>query len=57
MKFFTTIHLKTLILLTGLCAFTGCAQQIKSIPERSPDNATESINEQPKNIKQPVVLD
>ena len=57
MKFFTTIHLKTLIILTVLCAFTGCAQQIKSIPERSPDTATESINEQPRNTKQPVLLD
>ena len=57
MKFFTTIHLKTLILLTVLCAFTGCAQQMKSIPERSPYNATKPINEQPKNTKQPVVLD
>ena len=57
MNFFTTIHLKTLIILTVLCTFTGCAQQIKSIPERSPDNATESINEQPKHTKQPVLLD
>ena len=39
------------------CAFIGCAQQIKSVPERSSDNVTKPVNEQPRDTKLPLFFD
>ena len=54
--------MKTLIILTILSVFIGCAQHIESIPERrsdepSSDAATESINEQPRDTIPPLFFD
>ena len=49
--------MKILIILMILSVFIGCAQQIESIPERSSDTATESINEQPRDTKPPLFFD
>ena len=51
--------MKILIVLTILCAFIGCKQQIESIPERSsdePDSDAATINEQPRDTTRSLLF-